>query len=107
MKKPVILALIAMYVLSIVVVGYMGGAFKLYNPVQYVESIVCENEEAVSVIYKNLHTREIEYSVFVVIKVVLLVFVGVDVSKAISVSVSEIAFLIAREDIDRASDALG
>ena len=51
MKKPVILALIAMYVLSIVVVGYMGGAFKLYNPVQYVESIVCENEEAVETHY--------------------------------------------------------
>lgn len=47
MKKPVILALVAMYILSIVIVGYMGGAFKLYNPVQYVEEIVCENEEAV------------------------------------------------------------
>lgn len=47
MKKPVILALAAVYVLSIVIVGIMGGAFRIYNPVVYVQQIECENAEKV------------------------------------------------------------
>lgn len=43
MKKPVILSLIAVYILAIVIVGIMGGAFKIYNPTVYVDKIVCEN----------------------------------------------------------------
>ena len=43
MKKSVIIAIIAFYLLSIVIVGIMGGKFKTYDEEVYVSKIICEN----------------------------------------------------------------
>lgn len=41
MKKSVILAISVIYILAIVVVGFIGMKMKAYNPTIYVESITC------------------------------------------------------------------
>ena len=43
MKKSVIIAIIAVYLLSIVLVGVMGGKLKTYDEEIYVSKIICEN----------------------------------------------------------------
>ena len=48
MKKSVIIAIIAFYLLSIVIVGIMGGKFKTYDEEVYVSKIVCENATELS-----------------------------------------------------------
>lgn len=48
MKKSVIIAIIAFYLLSIVIVGIMGGKFKTYDEEVYVHKIICENANELS-----------------------------------------------------------
>lgn len=44
MKKSVILSIIAIYIVSIFVVGFMGQKLKVYDEIVYVENIYCEAE---------------------------------------------------------------
>lgn len=44
MKKSVVLTISIIYILAIVVVGFLGIALKVYNEKVYVESIVCITE---------------------------------------------------------------
>ncbi len=43
MKKSVVLTLIAVYILSICVVGYFGLKVKIYRPTKYAESVTIES----------------------------------------------------------------
>jgi len=43
MKKSVVLTLIAVYVLSICIVGYFGLKVKIYRPTKYAESVTIES----------------------------------------------------------------
>ena len=44
MKKSVILTISIIYILAIVVVGFLGIALKVYNEKVYVEKIICITE---------------------------------------------------------------
>ncbi len=44
MKKSVVLLLAAVYVFAIAVVGFVGLKLKVYDPVIYVEKIICESD---------------------------------------------------------------
>lgn len=44
MKKSVIMLLSAVYILAIVIVGFLGLKMKVYDPVIYVENIICETD---------------------------------------------------------------
>ena len=46
MKKSVVLTLIAVYILSICVVGYFGLKVKIYRPTKYAESVTIESVRA-------------------------------------------------------------
>lgn len=53
MKKSVILTILVIYVLAIVIVGFVGMKMTVYNPVTYVQSISCTNEY-----YNEVETQE-------------------------------------------------
>ena len=44
MKKSVILLLSAVYIFAIVIVGFLGLKMKVYDPIIYVNNIICETE---------------------------------------------------------------
>lgn len=44
MKKSVILTILIIYIIAIVVVGFIGIALKIYDEKKYVESIECSTE---------------------------------------------------------------
>lgn len=44
MKKSVILLLSAVYIFAIVIVGFLGLKMKVYDPIVYVNNIICETE---------------------------------------------------------------
>ena len=48
MKKSVILTILIIYILAIVVVGFIGIALRIYDEKKYVESIECLTENYVS-----------------------------------------------------------
>ena len=56
MKKSVILAIAIIYLIAIIVVGFMGQALKVYNENIYVDSIECISED-----YKPYKTNSDEY----------------------------------------------
>ena len=45
MKKSVILVIAVIYLLAIVIVGFLGIRMKVYNEVIYIEEIVCDENE--------------------------------------------------------------
>ena len=47
MKKSVILTILVVYILSIVIVGLIGINLKVYEEIEYTESISCINENYV------------------------------------------------------------
>jgi len=44
MKKGVIIAIVIIYIVSIIAVGFLGGAVKSYYEKKYVETITCTTE---------------------------------------------------------------
>lgn len=48
MKKSVVLTILIIYIIAIVVVGFIGIALKVYDEKKYVERIECINEEYVN-----------------------------------------------------------
>ena len=53
MKKSVILTISIIYILAIVVVGFLGIALKVYNEKVYVEKIICITDG-----YKEVENKE-------------------------------------------------
>ena len=45
MKKSVVFAIAIIYLIAIIVVGFMGQALKVYNENIYVENIECISED--------------------------------------------------------------
>ena len=45
MKKSVILLIAVIYILAIVIVGFLGLRMKVYNPIVYVEKITCISKD--------------------------------------------------------------
>ena len=44
MKKSVVLVIAVIYLLAVVIVGFVGLRMKIYNPVIYIDRIVCKSE---------------------------------------------------------------
>ncbi len=44
MKKSVILSILALYIVAIFVVGFIGQKLRIYNPIIYVDNITCESD---------------------------------------------------------------
>ena len=57
MRKSVILVILIIYILSIVIVGFLGIKLKVYDENFYVEKITCTNTEARPVSGKTDESR--------------------------------------------------
>ena len=59
MKKSVILTILIIYILAIVVVGFIGIALRIYDEKKYVESIECLSEKYVNEPVYDQDTNEL------------------------------------------------